>query len=388
MERSRKSKGRRTPLIRLVGLETAVAISGVAGSLTAAAAPGDLDPSFGDVGRQSNIESPSDFLSLWSVDVQNDDSVLFGGGGEYEYWGSYEDYFVGRMLPDGTPDASFAAATLQHTAVYDTTLQPDGKVIGVGSAKQSDGRKKLLVFRLRPDGALDPDFGLGGLVVISDGSASREAGYSVVVDPDGRIVVAGQRADSLLVARLTANGTLDSGFGSGGIYLGPAAIGSSVRIARASADGYRVIASLAGGMGWHCGVVGLTAAGVPDAAFGDAGFLTPQSPGGGSLVCSSLAMQPDGRILIGGAVDYADGYVGRLLSNGAIDPGFDAGAVPGAIQVGHCAGRWRNWFDLRHGRRPGRLFRSAGRPSARRRHAGHTVWTSRCDQRRPADQAC
>jgi uncharacterized delta-60 repeat protein len=258
--------------------------------------------------------------------------VLFGGGGEYDYYGSYEDYFVGRLLPNGTPDASFAAATLQNTAVYDTTLQPDGKVIGVGSAKQPDGRKKLLVFRLRSDGALDPDFGLGGLVVISDGSASREAGYSVVVDPDGRIVVAGQRDDSLLVARLTANGALDSGFGAGGIYLGPEAIGSSVRIARAAAGAYRVIASLAGGMGWHCSVVGLTAAGVPDAAFGNAGLVTPQAPGGGSLGCSSLAVQPDGGIVLGGAVDHADGYVGRLLSNGAIDAGFDADVVPGRFK--------------------------------------------------------
>ena len=327
MKRRKKTKGSKSPLIRLVGLEAAAAMAGMAGS-PAMAAPGDLDPSFGDVGRRSVTETPS-YVSLWSVDVQDDDSVLFGGGGEYDYYGSYEDYFFGRLLPNGTPDAGFAAATLQHTAVYDTTLQPDGKVIGVGTAKQPDGSKKLLVFRLRADGALDPGFGFGGLFVLSDGSASREAGYSVVVDPDDRIVVAGQRADSLLVARLTANGTLDPGFGSGGVYLGPNASGSSVRIARAAAGGYRVISSLARDTGWHCAVLGLTAAGVPDAAFGNAGLVTLQSPGGGSLICSSLAVQADGRILLGGADDFADGYVARLLANGAVDPGFDADVVPG-----------------------------------------------------------
>ncbi len=194
MTRRKKTKGSKSPLIRLVGLEAAAvaAAAGMTGS-PATAAPGDLDPSFGDVGRQSGIEIPSYYSSLWSVDVQDDDSVLFGGGGEYDYYGSYEDYFVGRLLPNGAPDASFAAAALTDTAVYDTALQSDGKVIGVGTARQPDGKKKLLVFRLRPDGALDPDFGLGGLVIISDGSTSREAGYSVVVDPDGRIVVAGQR---------------------------------------------------------------------------------------------------------------------------------------------------------------------------------------------------
>jgi len=334
MTRRKKTKGSKSPLIRLVGLEAAVAVTGVAGCLTAAAAPGDLDPSFGDVGRQSGTAIPSHSLSLWSVDVRGDDAVLFGGGGEYDYYGSWEDHFVGRLLPNGTPDASFAAATLEHTAVYDTTLQSDGKVIGVGVAKQPDGKKKLLVFRLRPDGALDPDFGLGGLVVISDGSTSREAGYSVVVDTDGRIVVAGERNSSLLVARLLANGTLDAGFGSGGVYLTTEASGSNARIARAPAGGYRLIADVAaGGMGWDCSLVGLTGAGVPDAAFGNAGFVKQLSPSGGTLFCSSLAVQPDGRILLGGSDNFANGYVGRLLPNGAADPAFDADVVPARFKA-------------------------------------------------------
>jgi uncharacterized delta-60 repeat protein len=332
MTRRKRTKGSKSPLIRLVGLEAAAAVAaGMTGS-PATAAPGDLDPSFGDVGRQSGIEIPY-FASLWSVDVQDDDSVLFGGGGEYCYYGCYEDYFVGRLLPNGAPDAGFAAAVLERTAVYDTTLQSDGKMIGVGAAKQPDGSSKLLAFRLRPDGALDPDFGLGGLVIISDGSTSHEAGYSVIVDPDGRIVVAGQRANSLLVARLLANGMLDAAFGSGGIYQGPEVIGYSVRIARAAADGYRIIAhGTAGGVGWDCSMIGLTGAGVPDTAFGTAGIVKQLSPGGGELFCSSLAVQPDGRVLFGGLDDNANGYVGRLLANGAVDPTFDAGEVPGRFK--------------------------------------------------------
>jgi uncharacterized delta-60 repeat protein len=322
----RKSK-EKSPLIRLVGLEAAAVAAGMAGS-PAMANPGDLDPSFGDVGRQSTIEGEI-YGSLWSVDVRDDDSVLFGGGGEYYgSYSNYEDYFVGHLLPDGTPDAGFAEATLGQAAVYDTTLQADGKIVGVGVARQPDGRNKLLLFRLRPDGALDADFGLGGLVVISDGSASREAGYSVVVDPDGRIVVAGQRNYSLLVAKLLANGTLDAGFGSGGIYLGPEVTGTGTRISRTPAGDYRVIAQVAsGGMGWDCSVLGVTAAGVPDAAFGSAGAVTRLSPSGEMLECTALAVQPDGRILIGGVDEFTDGYVGRLLANGAVDPSFDASVV-------------------------------------------------------------
>jgi hypothetical protein len=89
------------------------------------AAPGDLDPSFGDVGRQSGIEIAY-FANLWSVDVQDDDS-LFGGGGEYCYYGCYEDYFFGRLLPSGAPDASRCRCAGAHCRPHDTTLQSDGR---------------------------------------------------------------------------------------------------------------------------------------------------------------------------------------------------------------------------------------------------------------------
>jgi hypothetical protein len=79
-------------------------------------------------------------------------------------------------------------------------------------------------------------------------------------------------------------------------------------------------------------VVGLTAAGVLDAAFGIGGYATPQTPDGASLACSSLAEQPDGRILLGGVDGDTNGYVGRLLANGAIDPSFNASVVPGRFK--------------------------------------------------------
>ena len=146
--------------------------------------------------------------------------------------------------------------------------------------------------------------------------------------------MAGQRGNSLLVARLLANGTLDAGFGSAGVYVGDEVLGTNIRIAGAPAGGYRIAANFGGGMGWDCGVVGLTAVGDLDAAFGIGGHATPQSPGGRSVFCSSLAVQPDGRVLFGGQDAYVPdtGSVGRLLANGAIDPSFDMGVVAGRFK--------------------------------------------------------
>ena len=320
----RKKAKAKSPLIRLVGLEAAAAAASIAGS-PAMAAPGDLDPSFGDVGRKSGLHSSN--FGEWSVDVQADDAVLLGGGGEYCYFGCYEDYFVGRLLPNGTPDASFSAAALKDTWVLDTALQPDGKVIAVGYKGT-----RLQVFRLRPDGALDPDFGLGGTVLVSDGSNVVYQGHSVIVDPDGRIVVAGSRNNTLLVARLTTNGALDATFGMGGIYIASALGGFGgypARIARAPGGGYRITAHgpqapVTGGSSSSCSVFGLTDTGVLDAGFGVAGIAAAPSTSEKGIGCRSLAMQRDGRILLGGTNNDAvgGGYIGRLLATGAADSSF------------------------------------------------------------------
>ncbi|MEY2920996.1 MAG: hypothetical protein RL261_2301 [Pseudomonadota bacterium] len=333
MKRKKKSKAK-SPLIRLVGLEVAVAATGLAGSLTAAAAPGDLDPTFGDVGRYSSLHQSR--FPDWSVDVQADDAVLLGGGGEYCYYGCYEDYFVGRLLPNGTPDASFAAATLESTFVRDTALQPDGRLVGVGVKDN-----KLQVFRLRPDGTLDPEFGLGGIVLISDGSGTAYEGHSVIVDPDGHIVVAGARGSTLLVARLLANGTLDATFGTGGVYLAstPGGYGgSAARIARAPGGGYRVTAHgpqtpVAGGPSFSCNVFGLTDTGVLETGFGAAGIAAAPAPAQQGVGCFAVAVQADGRILLGGRQNDAIGsvFLRRLLANGATDPGFSPGPEVGQL---------------------------------------------------------
>jgi len=334
----------------------AVAATGLLGP-AALAAPGDLDPSFADVGRWSgpNLDGP-----LWSLDVQDNDAILFGGGVEYCYFGCYYlSDFTGRLLPDGTIDPGFAAASLADTIVYDTALQGDGKVVGVGTFG-SPGSRRLQLYRLLPNGSLDAGFGVGGRVVVADKDGSTTSGSSVIVEPDGRIVVAGQRGSELLVARLLADGALDPAFGIGGVYVGSTTgnVNSSssyrARVVRAPGGGYRVMANL----GADCAVVGLTQAGVLDAGFGNAGVAVVARVNSDPVTCNSMAIDATGRLLVGGkslGAGGSNGHVARMLAKGTQDPGFSAAPISAqfsevtALTVGptgsiFVAGRERTGF--------------------------------------------
>src|SRR5689334_20776047 len=155
-------------------------------------APGDLDPTFGDMGRvvsALNFHGPA-----WSAQpLAADESFM--AGGEYcdyycgYYYASYADGFMAQISPSGALDLTVAAAPLAETEVFDFALQPDGKVVAVGR-KFSASHSILTVFRLLPGGTLDPDFADGGVLHHETDSAAQ----SVVLDPSGAIVVAGSKA--------------------------------------------------------------------------------------------------------------------------------------------------------------------------------------------------
>ena len=127
MTRRKKTKGSKSPLIRLVGLEAAAVAAGMTCS-PAMAAPGDLDPSFGDVGRQSGIGShtimgasgrsmcrtttPCCSVAVASTAITAATKTISSG----------DCSRAGRLMQASLP------LRWNGTAVYDTTLQSDGKV--------------------------------------------------------------------------------------------------------------------------------------------------------------------------------------------------------------------------------------------------------------------
>ena len=160
----------------------------------------------------------------------NGDIVVSGGFG------------VARYLPNGQLDQSFGTGGLAPAGfAFDgdsgtaVAVQPDGKIIWVGSQGNPNfppgGTFEFAVARFNPNGTLDASFGTGGKVSTEFFApplqGAQEFADAVLVQPDGKILVAGSARQGQnkfapiqgAIARYDPNGTLDSGFGSGGKVL-------------------------------------------------------------------------------------------------------------------------------------------------------------------------
>lgn len=309
-------------------------------ALTSALAPpalgaaGDLDPGFGDVGRLGPIlEGPA-----WSLEPLDDGTMLLGGGSlyyDYYYWwyyGSQVTNFVSRVSDAGVV---VGASALESTQVFDVVRQSNGQVVAVGRMLGPDGdQSQFAAFRLQTDGALDTTFATDGVFAFpAQEPGDWDGGMSAVLDPDQRIVIAGSRAGRLVVLRLLPDGSVDNSFGDSGLFTGPQnndppdrLPGARTSILRTAAGGYRVTASNAVG----CQIIALTPVGAIDDTFGASGVVTAETPVGPSTYCSSMASQPDGRLLVAGSAE-GQGFAARVLLNGQQDASFSADVVSAAM---------------------------------------------------------
>jgi uncharacterized delta-60 repeat protein len=186
-----------------------------------------------------SFEASTDFGPVRAIALQSDDKILVGSESVFEG----PPVVVARLLPNGILDSSFQTEISSSTVdtffpavVRSIALQGDGKVVIGGWFKTVDGVSRNSIARLNPNGSLDRSFqeGLGGLEYLH----SRLNGdpcwwclgaYSITVQSDGKLLVGGvfDTVNSMSrnsIARLNADGTLDTGFQSGlsGIesYLG------------------------------------------------------------------------------------------------------------------------------------------------------------------------
>ncbi|MGA0611230.1 hypothetical protein [Caldimonas sp. KR1-144] len=220
---------------------------------------------------------------------------------------------------------------------YGMAVQPDGKVISVGSTSTTAGGADFAIARHERDGTLDASFGSGGKLAtaIAAGGGSDEA-QAVALQADGKIVVAGYATGAttdldFALVRYNADGTLDAGFGTGGKVTTDIG-GSTDRIGAIAiqADGKIVVAgsSYSGPVtGVDFALARYNADGTLDATFGNGGkVVTPMKNFTGTDVVYSLLLQMvDGEQRIVAAGGDGDFLIARYTAAGALDASFANG---------------------------------------------------------------
>lgn len=254
----------------------------------------------------------------------------------------YRERHLWRFTESGAPDAAFDGdGRMQLNTSFDRAfgravlLQPDGKIVVAGGSSTSD----FLVARMSADGVLDPTFGTGGATRFTSGFA---AGLSRLAD--GRFVVGGtsgtRPSSKMAVARLTPTGALDPGFSAGSAKL--LSVGSGWAECHASLvqpDGRIVLAgecflNAFGATAFV--VVRLNPTGSFDTNFGTNGVVIV--PIGDTAGARAIARQADGKIVVAGfstSAGVSRFAVARFDDFGSLDFAFNAsGAVVTPVGTG------------------------------------------------------
>ena len=254
-----------------------------------------------------------------------------------------------------TAGVAWVAAALADGGALDTTFSSDGKADSlttapmIAVARQGDGkllaggtytaggggsfRYHYVVARFTAAGELDAGFGGGdGIVDVDFGSYDAAGGVRALgVDSAGRILVGGQRNYDMAVLRLTADGAVDSGFGAGGVREVP----GTDRV-----QGLAVTAGDGVAVAGESHVALLTSGGAVDGSFSGDGVAAPSG------------MDDAGPVVVdGGKIAVAADFMGggtfasifRFEPDGDLDPTFDgdgragSGASPGGYDPGGLA---------------------------------------------------
>ena len=304
--------------------------------LLASAQPGTLDPSFsGDGLFLSGLFTGNDFGR--AVVVQPDGAVLLAGNAVVD---GLSRFGVLRTLINGELDTAFdddgyttIAFNEHNDACFAMARQADGGILLAGYSNNGL-QNDLALARLTADGALDPSFGGAGTVVVSYAPLSIEL-YAVALQPDGRIVVAGNAFDGisgdLFVARFNADGTPDTAFnGTGHVTtdVGDNAVGYGLAVlpdGRLLVAGYRETSA-----GPDLLLARYASDGSLDASFGTDGVVTTDLGQFWERI-RAITIDADGSIVFVGTVGTSfammDVLVGRYLANGDPDPSFDVDGV-------------------------------------------------------------
>jgi uncharacterized delta-60 repeat protein len=271
---------------------------------------GSLDDSFGSGGIATTPLSVDRFDEARTVALQQDGKIILAGTSGPR---SNTDFAILRFNANGTLDASFANAGWLivpmgsgNDVANSVAIQPDGKIVAAGNVQIGANIYTIGAIRTDANGHLDSSFDGDGKLTVSIGGLNDRAN-KVLLDPVSRILIGGSSYSPVhsnwdfALARLNPDGSFDNSFGGLGMVTtnlaGSDELASNITLKR---DG-RIIA--VGGAGASFALARYNGNGSLDSSFGGGGIAF--SHFGSMNNANSIALQPDGKILVGGSDSWS-----------------------------------------------------------------------------------
>jgi uncharacterized delta-60 repeat protein len=226
---------------------------------------------------------------------------------------------------DGKQTTDFGGGSDNGHAVV---VQPDGKTLVAGTVDSAGGDLAFGIARYNTDGSLDPTFSDDGKQ-LTDFSAGNDEANAVALDGD-KILVAGHSENNFAIARYNANGTLDNSFSGDGMettVIGSSSWGNGVAV---QANGKIVVGGAARDDGTSFAVARYNDDGSLDLTFDDDGIQTTQtnpSIHGDEDYGHAVAIQADQKIVVAGESGSHEFAVVRYNSDGSLDTSFSGDGI-------------------------------------------------------------
>jgi uncharacterized delta-60 repeat protein len=260
----------------------------------------------GELDNFLNTDAANNFVTVTAI--QSDGKILIGGG--FTNYNGVARNGIARLNADGSLDNSFNPGGGANVAVYSLVIQPDGKILIGGVFTSYNGISRRRIARINSDGSLDTGF--------NPGNAANDEVYAIALQPDGKVLLGGKFNNfngfsRNGIVRLNSDGSLDNTFNP------ITTANSRVNTVAVQPDGKILIGGDFGGVI----IIRLNADGSLDGSFTiGVGYDLSFS----AAYASSIALQPDGSILVGGNFIFFNGLninrIVRLDSGGNIDFNF------------------------------------------------------------------
>jgi len=308
---------------------------------------GALDATFGADGRVTTDLNLGD--TLRAVAVGADGSIVAGGytasGGA-----SPVEVMVVRYTPDGIPDTTFGTDGIVTTGIGDyaaaesVVVQPDGMIVVLANTSDADNSDVVLV-RYRPDGSIETGFGDAGFAVADLGTFPY--GEVLVRQDDGGLVVGASVDSGARLVRFGPSGDPDSSFGDGGsAVVSLNGLPTYVSDIAAVGDDILVAASVSEGSISAFGLLRFDTDGALDADLAGTGGVATVFPAAENAMPRVVRALTDGRIVIAGSASESfssdqDLALARYLADGRLDAFEDCAPSRLPVVIDRISGRDR-----------------------------------------------